>query len=185
MSQKSHALRRLFAGVGTALRKAANEPKTITCQAGMLDTAVPVPVGRPAHRYLQTGQLFGQETTARQFDRAAKLVADGRGGGSGGAPDGLLCHESGDRQTARIRRQLLMIFCAASGDAGQPDFHHAKERRTARSSSAPRNTFTTPHRGLSLARAAKAVNTEHILFLQDVQEGHRHQFHRLPFARPH
>ena len=75
VSQNSHACAACLQAWEQLCEKAASEPKTITCQAGLLDTAVPVRLGDRLIGYLQTGQLLGRRPTARQFDRAAKLVA--------------------------------------------------------------------------------------------------------------
>jgi len=75
MSQKSHACAACLQVWEQLCEKAANEPRTVTCQAGMLDTAVPVRLGDRLIGFLQTGQLLDKKPTARQFDRAARLVA--------------------------------------------------------------------------------------------------------------
>ena len=48
---------------------------TVTCQFGLIDTAVPVRVGDKLVGFLQTGQVFRKKPTAEQFDRTAKLIA--------------------------------------------------------------------------------------------------------------
>ncbi|MGA2181357.1 MAG: PocR ligand-binding domain-containing protein, partial [Verrucomicrobiota bacterium] len=75
MSQKSHACAACLQVWEQLCEKAANEPKTIACPVGLLDTAVPVRLGDRLIGYLQTGQLLGRKPTRRQFDRAVKLVA--------------------------------------------------------------------------------------------------------------
>lgn len=55
---------------------ALHEPQTITCPAGLSDTAVPVRLGEQLVGFLQTGQVFRKKPTAAQFDRTAKQVAD-------------------------------------------------------------------------------------------------------------
>ena len=55
---------------------ATREPKTITCQHGLIDSAVPVRLGEQLIGYLQTGQVFRKKPSAAQFARTAQLVAD-------------------------------------------------------------------------------------------------------------
>ena len=75
VSQKSRSCAACLQVWEQLCEKAVNEPKTITCAAGLLDTAVPVRLGDRLIGYLQTGQLLGSKPTARQFERAANLVA--------------------------------------------------------------------------------------------------------------
>ena len=57
VSQNSHACAACLQAWEQLCEKAANEPKTITCQAGLLDTAVPVRLGDRLIGYLQTGSF--------------------------------------------------------------------------------------------------------------------------------
>jgi len=54
---------------------ATHEAKTVACQAGLCDTAVPVRMGDQLIGFLTTGQVFRKEPTAAQFNRTAKLLA--------------------------------------------------------------------------------------------------------------
>jgi AraC-like DNA-binding protein len=54
---------------------ATHEAKTVTCQAGLCDTAVPVRMGDQLIGFLTTGQVFRKEPTEAQFKRTAKLLA--------------------------------------------------------------------------------------------------------------
>jgi AraC-like DNA-binding protein/ligand-binding sensor protein len=51
-------------------------PRTVTCPAGLCDTAVPVRLGERVIGFLQTGQIFLKKPTNAQFDRTAKLMAE-------------------------------------------------------------------------------------------------------------
>ena len=51
------------------------EPKTIICQAGLCDTAVPVRMGDQLIGFLTTGQVFRKKPTEAQFQRTARLLA--------------------------------------------------------------------------------------------------------------
>jgi AraC-like DNA-binding protein len=55
---------------------ATEESRTVTCPAGLSDSAVPVKLGEKLIGFLQTGQVFRRPPTEAQFDRAVKLVAE-------------------------------------------------------------------------------------------------------------
>jgi len=57
-------------------QKAAHEPHTITCGAGLCETMVPVRLGERLVGYLQTGQVFPTAPTEKQFERTTKLLAE-------------------------------------------------------------------------------------------------------------
>jgi AraC-like DNA-binding protein/ligand-binding sensor protein len=52
------------------------EPATVTCQLGLVDTAVPVRLGEHLIGFLQTGQVMKKKATPSQIDRTSKLVAE-------------------------------------------------------------------------------------------------------------
>src|SRR3954465_187936 len=51
-----------------------NEAQSVTCQAGLCDTAVPVKMGDQLIGFLHTGQVFRKKPTPTQFDKVAKLT---------------------------------------------------------------------------------------------------------------
>ena len=53
---------------------AANEPYTVSCPAGLCDTAIPVRLGDRLLGFLQTGQVFRKTPTRTQFERTLRLV---------------------------------------------------------------------------------------------------------------
>ena len=53
---------------------ATREAQTVTCHAGLCDTAVPVRLGEKLIGFLQTGQVFRRQPTAAQFTRTARLI---------------------------------------------------------------------------------------------------------------
>ena len=55
---------------------AALEPHTISCPAGLCDTAVPVRLGDRLIGFLQTGQVFRKTPTQAQFEHTRQLVAE-------------------------------------------------------------------------------------------------------------
>jgi AraC-like DNA-binding protein/ligand-binding sensor protein len=52
------------------------EPATVTCQMGLVDTAVPVRLGEQLIGFLQTGQVLRKKATPPQIERAFKLLAE-------------------------------------------------------------------------------------------------------------
>jgi len=52
------------------------EAATVTCQLGLVDTAVPVRLGEQLIGFLQTGQVLRKKATPSQIERAAKLIAE-------------------------------------------------------------------------------------------------------------
>src|SRR5262249_1259259 len=57
-------------------RRATHEAQTVTCAAGLCDTAVPIRLGDRLVGFLQTGQIFQRKPTAAQFERTARLVQE-------------------------------------------------------------------------------------------------------------
>ncbi len=76
LAQKSRSCGACLQVQETLSERAAAEPCTVSCQAGLSDSAVPVRLGDRLIGFLQTGQVFRQKPTEAQFDRAAKLARD-------------------------------------------------------------------------------------------------------------
>jgi AraC-like DNA-binding protein/ligand-binding sensor protein len=55
-------------------RTGSEEPVTVTCFAGLCDTAVPLRVGDQLFGFLRTGQVMLREPTREQFDRTTRLL---------------------------------------------------------------------------------------------------------------
>ncbi len=53
-------------------KQATNEPQTVTCAAGLSDSAVPVRMSDRLVGYLQTGQVFRKKPTEAQFKKTAE-----------------------------------------------------------------------------------------------------------------
>lgn len=54
--------------------KACEGVATVTCQLGLLDSAVPVKLGDQVIGFLQTGQIMKRKPTDAQFDKAAEQI---------------------------------------------------------------------------------------------------------------
>jgi AraC-like DNA-binding protein/ligand-binding sensor protein len=52
------------------------EAATLTCQLGLVDTAVPVRLGNQLIGFLQTGQVLRKKATPSQIERSATLIAE-------------------------------------------------------------------------------------------------------------
>ncbi len=165
VSQNSHACAACLQAWEQLCEKAAQEPKTITCQAGLLDTAVPVRLGNRLIGYLQTGQLFGRRPAPRQFDRAAKLVA---GWGVEVDREALRkAYYSTKVVTAKQHEsivKLLVIFAQHLAMLGNQIFIQQKNAEPPIIRRAKEYIYEHHTEHLSLARAAKAVNMSTFYF---------------------
>ncbi len=55
---------------------ATHEPRTVTCQSGMIESAVPVRLGEKLIGFLQTGQAFRRRPTEPHFERVARHLKE-------------------------------------------------------------------------------------------------------------
>jgi AraC-like DNA-binding protein len=76
MSQKSRACSACLQVQEELSQGATQEPQTVTCQAGMCDTAIPVRLGDRLIGFLQTGQVFRKKPTEAQYERTEKLATE-------------------------------------------------------------------------------------------------------------
>jgi AraC-like DNA-binding protein len=76
LAQKSRACAACLQTQQQLSETATHDAKTVTCQAGLCDTAVPVRMGEQLIGFLTTGQVFRKTPTEAQFNRTAKLLAD-------------------------------------------------------------------------------------------------------------
>jgi AraC-like DNA-binding protein len=76
LAQKSRACAACLQTQQQLSETAALAARTVTCQAGLCDTAVPVRMGNQLIGFLTTGQVFRKTPTEAQFNRTAKLLAD-------------------------------------------------------------------------------------------------------------
>jgi AraC-like DNA-binding protein len=165
MAQKSRACAACLQVQEKLSQQAVYQPETVTCQAGMSDTAVPVRLGDRLIGFLQTGQLFRKKPTQAQFERTMKLVAEW---GIEVNRDKLkeayfstpvlshIHHESVVKLLSIFAQHLSMLsnqVVVQQGNAEPPVITRAKE-------------FINEHQTeeLSLGRVAKAVNTSSFYF---------------------
>jgi AraC-like DNA-binding protein/ligand-binding sensor protein len=76
MAEKSRACAACLQIQQKLSESARFEPATVTCQLGLVDTAVPVRLGDKLIGFLQTGQVMRKKVTAAQINRTAKLIAE-------------------------------------------------------------------------------------------------------------
>jgi len=76
MAAKSRACAACLQIQQTLSETATHEPKTVTCQLGLTDTAVPVRLGEKVIGYLQTGQVFRRKPTEAQFQQTLRLCRE-------------------------------------------------------------------------------------------------------------
>ena len=76
MAQKSRACAACLQVQQKLSESARFEPATVTCQLGLVDTAVPVRLGERLVGYLQTGQVLRKKASESLIDRSSKLIAD-------------------------------------------------------------------------------------------------------------
>jgi AraC-like DNA-binding protein len=76
MSQTSRACAACLQVQQELAEKATHEPQTITCSAGLCETAVPIRMGDQLVGFLTTGQVFRHKPSESQFNRATKQLLD-------------------------------------------------------------------------------------------------------------
>jgi len=144
---------------------AKEEAQTLTCFAGMSDTAIPVKLGENLIGFLQTGQVFRRKPTEAQFSRVSKQLEEwGLEVGTGDLHDAFFSTRVLTRRQHDAMVTLLRIFAlhlssvsnqvlVRQQNAEPPMITRAKE-------------FITKNQGdaLSLGQVAKAVNTSTFYF---------------------
>ena len=75
LAQKSRSCAACLQAQQELSETATNEPKTITCAAGLCDAAIPVRTGEQLIGFLTTGQVFCKKPTEAQFNKTRKLLA--------------------------------------------------------------------------------------------------------------
>ena len=76
MAEKSRSCATCLQAHQTLAERSTEHACTMTCPAGLSDSAVPVHLGDRLIGFLQTGQVFRKKPSETQFERMAKLLAD-------------------------------------------------------------------------------------------------------------
>ena len=74
LSKKSRSCASCLQTQERLCQKAATEPQSVLCPAGLCDSAVPVRMSDRLVGYLQIGQVFRKKPTAAQFEKVLKLT---------------------------------------------------------------------------------------------------------------
>jgi AraC-like DNA-binding protein/ligand-binding sensor protein len=165
LAQKSRACAACLQVQEKLSERAVEEPETVTCPAGLCDTAVPVRLGDRVIGFLQTGQVFRKKPSQAQFERTVKLAAEWgveadreqlRKAYFGTRILSNAHHESVIKLLSIFAQHLSMLsnqVVVQQGNAEPPVITRAKE-------------FIHEHQTeeLSLGQVAKAVNTSTFYF---------------------
>jgi AraC-like DNA-binding protein len=165
LAQRSRACAACLQVQESLAKSAAHEPASVTCPAGLCDTAVPVKLGDRLLGFLHTGQIFRKKPTEAQFAKLGALFAQW---GLQGETEKLKAayfnsrvmgpkeHESIVKLLAIFAEHLTMLsnqLVVQHENAEPPMIRRAKE-------------FIHQHHAedLSLSQVAKAVNSSTFYF---------------------
>jgi AraC-like DNA-binding protein/ligand-binding sensor protein len=144
---------------------AGQKPQTLTCFAGLCDSAVPIRVGEDLIGFLQTGQVLLHRPSRREFSRIAQQII------KSGAEVDLKRAEEAYFQTRVLTRpqyesilRLLTIF--AQHLAALSNQLIVQEEKAESPQIARAKGFINEHQGedLSLSAVARAVNMSAFYF---------------------
>jgi AraC-like DNA-binding protein len=76
LAEKSRACAACLQTQQVLSETATHEARTVTCQAGLCDIAVPVRMGDQLIGFLTTGQVFRRKPTEAQFNRTLRLLVE-------------------------------------------------------------------------------------------------------------
>jgi AraC-like DNA-binding protein len=136
------------------------EAATVTCQLGLVDTAVPVRLGDQLIGYLQTGQIMRKKATPTQIERTARLVAEW---GLHISPERLQ-HLYGETKLLSARQydamvKLLSIFAQHISGVSNQIVVRRENAESPVIKRAKEYIVENQAEDLSLGQVAKAVNT--------------------------
>jgi AraC-like DNA-binding protein/ligand-binding sensor protein len=139
--------------------------QTVTCPAGLTETAVPVRLGEQLVGFLQTGQLFCKKPTAAQFDRTARLMQEW----GVEVPDAELQEAYFDSRFLRPKEhdavvRMLSIFAQHLSLVSNQVMVQQQNSETPVIARAKEYILEHQTDDLSLAQVARAVNTSTFYF---------------------
>ena len=144
---------------------ATDQPKTITCFAGLTDAAVPVRVGERLIGFLQTGQVMLREPQKEKFDRTAQqLVKWGLDVDLRKAEDAYFHTKVLTKKQYASMLRLLTIFGQHLSMLSNQLTTQAKEAEPHAVARAREFIAQNQDRDVSLQEVAKAVNTSTFYF---------------------
>ena len=172
MAQKSRSCAACLQVQQTLSETATTDAKTITCAAGLTDSAVPVRLGEKLVGFLQTGQVFRKRPSPAQFDRTLKQLLEW---GVNADPNELKQAYFATRVLTSKQYEsmvnLLAIFAQhLSIISNQVMVKHENAEPPAITRS---KQFIHDHQGedISLGDVAKAVNTSSFYFCKLFKKG--------------
>jgi AraC-like DNA-binding protein len=145
--------------------KAADKAASVTCKAGLCDTAVPLKVGDRLLGFLHTGQIFRSKPTAAQFEKLTQMFAQW---GLQGETDKLKAAYFDSRVMSTKEHEsvvkLLSIFAEHLSMMSNQIVVRNENSEPSMISKAKQ--FISEHfsEELSLGQVAKAVNTSSFYF---------------------
>lgn len=165
MARASHTCSLCMQVQEELMESARDESCTVNCPAGLSDTAVPVRVGDQLIGFLQTGQVFRNRPSERQFKVAAGMATKSE---QAGDIEELKVAYFKTRRLTPVQHdaavRLLSIFAQHLAIISNRIMVQQKNAEPPMITKA--KNFIIEHQGepLSLARVAKAVNTSTYYF---------------------
>jgi len=160
MAEKSRACAACLQIQQKLSESARFEPATVTCQLGLVDTAVPVRLGEKLVGFLQTGQVLRKKISDQQLNRTAKLLADW---GIALTREQLECAYSQTKVLSTAQYQamidLLAIFAEHISILSNQIVFRQKNSEPPSIARAKEFIAQNHEEDISLGQVAKAVNT--------------------------
>ena len=151
---------------------ARDESRTVTCSAGLSDTAVPVKLGNRLVGFLHTGQIFRKKPTDGQFEKVAQLAKDW---GLQIPQDQLREAWFGSRVMSQKEHEavvkLLEIFAAHLSDVSNQIVVQQDNAEMPMITKAKQYIRENQAEELSLGQVAKAVNASSFYFCKMFKKG--------------
>jgi len=145
--------------------KTGDRSRTVTCFAGLSDSAVPIRVGDQLIGFLQTGQVLLKQPTKFRFDRAArKLVEWGVDVDLGKAREAYFHTKVLTKKQYRSMLRLLEIFGRHLSILSNQIVMENPEAEPAAVTRAKQFIAQNQNNAICLATVAKAVNTSTFYF---------------------
>ena len=145
--------------------KTGDRSRTVTCFAGLSDSAVPIRVGDQLIGFLQTGQVLLKQPTKFRFDRAArKLVEWGVDVDLGKAREAYFHTKVLTKKQYRSMLRLLEIFGRHLSILSNQIVMENQEAEPAAVTRAKQFIAQNQNNAICLATVAKAVNTSTFYF---------------------
>jgi len=145
--------------------RAVDKAASVTCAAGLCDTAVPVRMGNQLLGFLHTGQIFRSKPSAAQFDKLAQLFAQW---GLQGETEKLKAAYLGSRvMNAKEHESVVKLLTIFAEHLSMVSNQILVQKENAEPPMITRaKQFIRDHfaEELSLGQVAKAVNTSTFYF---------------------